>query len=137
MAYSDRLVRYSFRAGATLTQFVGVPGWVGSVDPNIGTQYLVAKYGAEKDVAELHDVPADPILGVTTTKSQHLDMPVAIAVSGSVPVQAASAIAYGDKVGVAADGRAEVWTVGAVLGTCVEAASGAGVLATVNLELGK
>ena len=138
MAYSERLVRYTYTAGASLVQYVGVPGMPGSVDPNLGTQYLIAKDGTSQDVAEKATAGTDVLIGVTTTKSQHLDMPVAIATSGRVPVQAGAAILLGAKITANAAGKAVTATGGdKVLGTAVEPAAGPGVLVTVQLELGK
>lgn len=137
MAYSERLVRYSHVAGTSVVQYVGVPGFPGSVDPNIGSQYTIVKRGATKDVVELATASTDVLLGVTTTKAQHANTAVAVAYSGTVPVQAGEPLDVGDVVTAGAGGKAMVWSTGSKLGTVVEAASAAGVLATVQLELGR
>lgn len=137
MAYSERLVRYSHIAGASVVAYVGVPGFPGSVDPNIGTQYLIVKRGTAKDVVELATASTDVLLGVTTTKAQHANTAVAVAYSGTVPVQAGEPLALGAKVTAGAGGKAFTHSTGNALGTVVEAASAAGALATVQLELGR
>jgi hypothetical protein len=74
---------------------------------------------------------------VTTTKTQYAGTPVAVAYSGTVPVQAGEALVVGDVVTAGTGGKAFKWSSGSKLGTVVEAASAAGVLATVQLELGR
>lgn len=139
MAYSERLVRYTYQAGDSIVKWVGVPGMPGSVEPNIGNQYLIAKFGTEKDVVELATAATDKIAGVTTTKPQHPKTAVAVAVSGIVPVQAGEPLAYLDPVMAGAGGKAfkAAGTDPTIIGFVVEPASAAGVLASVQLELGR
>ena len=140
MAYTENLEQRTYEAGSTLVQVVGVPGMPGSVEPNIGTQYLFAIMDkTDKDVAQVATGGATEIvIGVTTTKSQHLKTPVAVAYDGRVPVQAGVALAYGDYVKPGAGGKAVVAADAATsFGICVEPASAAGVLATVELVLGR
>lgn len=138
MAYSERLVRYTYLAGDSIVKYVGVPGMPGSIEPNVGNQYKIAKFGTDKDVVELATASTDKIAGVTTTKPQHPKTGVAVAVSGVVPVQAGAPLAYMDRVTAGPDGRAIVATSpDKGIGFVVEAASAAGVLASVQLELGR
>lgn len=144
MAYSENLQQRTYIAGSTLVQWVGNPGMPGSTEPNIGTQYLFAKLDtANADVAEKADdgtvAGGAIIVGVTTTKSQYAKTPVAVAYRGRVQVQAGAALTYGQPVTTDANGKAVVGTPGTdqILGTVVVPASAEGVLATIDLELGK
>jgi Uncharacterized conserved protein (DUF2190) len=141
MAYTERLVRYSYQAGDTLVKWVGVPGMPGSIDPNIGNQYKIVKFGTQlgqQDVAELATSATDKFIGVTTTKPQHKATAVAVAVSGVVPVQAAAPLAYLDRVTSDGTGRAIKATApDQGIGFVVTPASAAGTLASVQLELGR
>lgn len=139
MAYSEQLERRTYLAGASVVKVVGVPGMPGSIEPNVGTQYLVVKTDpAKKDVVEIATGAAGEVIaGVTTTKTQYLNTPVAVAFMGRVPVQAGAALAYGDYVKAGADGQAVVGTKADSFGICVGPASAKGVLATVELTLGR
>lgn len=137
MAYSENLERKSYLAGTTVVKFVGVPGFPGSIEPNVGNQYKIVKLDtANKDVVELATGGAGEIVaGVTTTKPQHAGTVVAVAFQGRVPVQAGSALTYGAYVKAGALGVAVVGTAADHVGVVVEPASAAGVLATIDLEL--
>jgi hypothetical protein len=139
VAYSEQLERRTYLAGPSVVKWVGVPGMPGSIEPNVGTQYLLVKLDtANKDVVELATGAAgEVVVGVTTTKSQHPKMPVAVAFSGRVPVQAGAALAYGDYVKPGPGGQAVVGTKADGIGMVVEAASAKGVLATIELSLGR
>lgn len=139
MPYQENVRRRTYLAGSTVAVYVGNPGMPNSTEPNIGTQYRVVKLDtANPDYVELADTTAGEIIaGVTMTKAQHPDTGVAVAYEGRVPVVAGEAIAYGDAVTVNASGQAAVGTVGVdpIIGTCVQPASAAGVLATIDLDL--
>ena len=139
MAYSDRLERYTYEAGTTVAVAVGVPGFPGSTEPNIGTQYKFAKMDtANKDVVELATGAGGEILaGVITTKAQHPRTAVAVAKAGRVPVQAGEPLVIGAWVVPGSDGRAVAGTSATGVGIVVEPASAAGVLATIELKLGR
>lgn len=138
MAYTDRLERITYEAGETVAVPVGVPGFPGSVEPNIGTQYLFVKmHATRKDTVDLATAATDQIAGITTTKAQHLYTAVAVTKAGRVPVQAGEALAIGDYVIPGTGGRAFVGTSVTGVGIVVEPASAAGVLATIELKLGR
>jgi hypothetical protein len=137
MAYSENLQRRTYLAGTSVVQVVGVPGMAGSVEPNVGTQYRIVKVDtANKDQVQLATGGAGEIIaGVTTTKAQNALTPVAVAYRGRVPVIAGAALTYGQYVKSDGTGRAVVGAVTDGVGVVVEAAGGAGVLATIDLEL--
>lgn len=140
MAYSEQLDRKTYLAGDTVVKWVGVPGMPGSTEPNVGTQYLFVKIDpAAKDVVELADgTDGEKVAGVTTTKAQHKRTGVAVAFSGRVPVQAGAPLAYGDYVKPGPGGQAVVAATKAeAFGVVVEPASAKGVLATIDLDLGR
>jgi hypothetical protein len=140
MAYSEDVKRRTYLAGTTVAKWVGVPGFPGSTEPNVGTQYLILKMDvANKDVVELATGAAGEIIaGVSMTKAQHPKTGVGVAYAGRVPIQAGAALAIGDKVKPSATGQAVVaGGTDASIGVVVEAASAQGVLATVELILGR
>lgn len=139
MAYSEDVKRRTYLAGTTVAKRVGVPGFPGSIEPNVGTQYLILKMDtANKDVVELATGTAGEIIaGVSMTKAQHPKTGVGVAYAGRVPIQAGSALAVGDHVKPGAGGQAVVGSATDRIGVCVEAASAQGVLATVELILGR
>jgi Uncharacterized conserved protein (DUF2190) len=142
MAYSEDVKRRTYLAGTTVAKRVGVPGFPGSVEPNVGTQYTILKMDtANKDVVELATGTAGEIIaGVAMTKAQHGNTGVGVAYAGRVPVQAGAALAVGDYVKPGAAGQAVVGVKGTdtnLIGVVVEAASAQGVLATVELILGR
>lgn len=139
MPYTENDRSRTYIAGSTVAVYVGNPGMPGSTEPNIGTQYrFVALDKANVDVVELATgAEGEIVAGVTQSKAQHPKTPVTVTYEGRVPVVAGAPLAYGDPVTVNADGRAIAGTVGVdpIVGTCVQPASAAGVLATIDLDL--
>lgn len=139
MPYTEDVKSRSLEAGSTVAKLVGVPGFPGSVEPNIGTQYTFVKLNpAKKDVVELATGTAgDKVVGVALNKPQHEGTAVTVAYAGRVPIQAGAALSYGDYVKPGADGQAVAGAVTDGIGFVVEAASAKGVLATIELTLGR
>lgn len=137
MAYSDRLVRITYEADASVAVVVGVPGMPGSVEPNIGTQYRFVKMiTTKKDTVGLATGAGGEIIaGVTTTKAQQVGTGVAVAVAGRVPIQSGAALAIGTYVIPDSAGKAVAGTATTGVGIVVEPSSAADALATIELLL--
>lgn len=140
MGYEENSQKRTWISGDTVVKWVGVPGMAGSVEPNVGTQYTIVKMDpAVKDTVQLATGGAGEVVaGVLMNKPQHKGTPASVAYRGRVPVQAGAPLAYGDLVAAGADGQAVVTAdPAAAIGTVVEAASAKGVIATIDLELGR
>jgi hypothetical protein len=132
MAYEESLKSVSFDADATVALYTGVPGMVGSADPNIGHQYEFVKITGRHQIGLAG--AGDAAVGVLQNKPQVTGQAATVAIFGITPVRSGAAIAVGDLVEADSAGRAITATTGAALGTAIEAATGADQLISVLLK---
>lgn len=105
MAYEETLRTISLNADASLAVFTGVPGALGSANPNWGNQYLFVKVTGAHVVGKAAAV-TDTAIGVLQNKPQVTGQACTVAFAGVSMVRAAGALAAGTIVGTDANGRA-------------------------------
>lgn len=132
MAYEESLKSVSFDADASIAVYTGVPGTPGAASPNIGHMYKFVKITARHTVG-LSDA-AGVAVGVLQSKPQVVGQAATVAISGISVVRSGAAIAVGALVEADSTGRAVTRTAGEILGTAIEAATGADQLISVLLK---
>jgi hypothetical protein len=134
MAASEKVLRISLDADASIGIFTGPPGLPGSADPNYGKAGCFVKVTGEH-TAGLATAATDLIVGVLENKPQHVGDAASIAVFGVVLVQTGTGgLNAGDAVKSDANGKGVTATVGTdnFQGICIRSAA-AGALAMVYL----
>lgn len=105
MAYEETLRTISLNADSSLAVYTGVPGALGSANPNSGNQYLFVKVTGAHVVGKCTAATDQPI-GVLQNKPQVSGQASTIAFAGVSLVRAAGALTAGTIVGTDANGRA-------------------------------
>lgn len=138
MAYEEGLRSISLDADSSLAGYTGVPGTVGSAEPNTGkAQYRFVKLTGRHQVG-LVTANTDLAVGVAQNKPQVDGMATTVAVAGVTNMIAGAAILAGAEITSDTTGRA-VTKPGTgsplVHGVAVTAAANAGELVSVLLRI--
>ena len=121
MAYEESLKSISLDADASIGVYTGVPGTIGSANPNAGQQYRWVKLTGERIVG-LATAAADITVGILQNKPQQVGGAATVGFSGvSKAVVGTGGVTAGARVGPAADGS----TILAAAGKGIALATGA------------
>jgi len=137
MAYEESLKSVSLDADSSLATYTGVPNQPGSATPNSGHQYKFVKVTGRHQVGLATAATNEVVVGVLQNKPQVTGQAATVAISGITLVRASVALAAGDIVKAAADGRAAKGTPGTDvgIGVVITPAAAADQLATVLLRV--
>lgn len=135
MAQEEGLRSITLNADDSLAVYTGVPGMVGSPNPNYGKQYRFVKVTGSRK-AGLADAD-DVVVGVLQSKPQVVGQEATIGIRGVSNVMVGQVLNPGDLVVSDAEGRAVKAGVGATaLGVVIEStAKAANQLASVLLRI--
>lgn len=135
MAQEEGLRSITLNADDSLAVYTGVPGMVGSPNPNYGKQYRFVKVTGSRK-AGLADAD-DVVVGVLQSKPQVVGQEATIGIRGVSNVMVGEVLNPGDLVVSDAEGRAVKAGAGATaLGVVIEStAKAANQLASVLLRI--
>lgn len=135
MAQEEGLRSITLNADDSLAVYTGVPGMVGSPNPNYGKQYRFVKVTGSRK-AGLADAD-DVVVGVLQSKPQVVGQEATIGIRGVSNVMVGEVLNPGDLVVSDAEGRAVKAGTGATaLGVVIEStAKAANQLASVLLRI--
>lgn len=135
MAQEEGLRSITLNADDSLAVYTGVPGMVGSPNPNYGKQYRFVKVTGSRK-AGLADAD-DVVVGVLQSKPQVVGQEATIGIRGVSNVMVGQVLNPGDLVVSDAEGRAVKAGAGATaLGVVIEStAKAANQLASVLLRI--
>ena len=135
MAQEEGLRSITLNADDSLAVYTGVPGMVGSPNPNYGKQYRFVKVTGSRK-AGLADAD-DVVVGVLQSKPQVVGQEATIGIRGVSNVMVGGVLNPGDLVVSDAEGRAVKAGTGATaLGVVIEStAKAANQLASVLLRI--
>lgn len=134
MAYEESLRSISLDADSSLAGYTGVPGTLGSAEPNYGKQYTFVKVTGAHAVG-LVTAATDNAVGVLQNKPQVTNQAATVGIRGVSNVVCGAAVTAGDKIAADANGHAITWTTGNVLGIALTTTTAAGHLVSVLLRL--
>jgi hypothetical protein len=138
MAASEKVIRISLDADASIGIYTGPPGLPGSADPNYGKAGCFVKVTGEHTAGLCTAASNELPVGVLENKPQHVGDAASIATGGVTLIQAGTGgLTAGQAVKSDANGKGVAATVGTdrVLAVCVRSAA-AGSLAMCLLQLG-
>jgi hypothetical protein len=113
MAYEESLRSISLDADASIGIYTGVPGAIGSANPNSGKQFYWVKITGERIVGLCTGAAGEAAMGILQNKPQQVGGAATVGFSGvSKALVGAGGVAAGQRVGPAADGSTVVATAG-------------------------
>lgn len=134
MAYEESLRSITLNADSSLAGYTGVPGVVGSADPNGGKQYHFVKVTGVHQVG-IANATDTHVVGVLQNKPQNAGNAATVGIRGVSKVVSDVAITAGDAIQVSADGQAAKTGTGPVVGIALTTTANAGELVSVLLTL--
>lgn len=137
MAQEEGLRSITLNADDSLAVYTGVPGMIGSPNPNYGRQYRFVKVTGNRKVGLVTNKATDVAIGVLQSKPQVVGQESTIAIRGVSNIMVGAVLAAGDLVTSDAEGRAIKAASGDIaLGVVVDTtAKAANQLASVLLRI--
>lgn len=132
MAYEESLRSITMNADSSLAAYTGVPGTPGSASPNGGNQYRFVKVTGAHQVG-LANATDTTVIGVLQNKPQNAGNAATIGIRGVSKVVSNVAITAGDRIQVAANGKAAKTGSGPVVGVALSTTANADELVSVLL----
>ena len=111
MAYEESLRSITLNADNTLAVYTGVPGAIGSPNPNYGKQYRFVRLVGARKVGLATDPATQIAVGVLQSKPQVEGQEATVALSGVTNVLSGGPLAAGNWVTFDSTGRAVVTAV--------------------------